>query len=308
MTGAFQLEVAPRRADGIAVEVGPQRVAGRRVVGDRFAIEVQEFTPLTACLVGHPHARGVAGQIDQRDARGCHFVVVGVGLGVLANVAALQNHRAQAQGVQPRAELEAVGTGFQHEEILRPELLCRPLEQGLEAEILPAANFAGVVRGLAHEDRCGECVRVAVQADDFSLGRRQRGQVGLDSEGFLGRCLELVDFCHGFSPVARLRLKATGAGSRLGLVHGRKVAVRHSGSCAPRWCFPPRFNHRSEQLAQRNHRTFGPSATRARCKHSRVPQGTLTKSSRFAQRRLLHDFIPSQMDCCESVKIFVICG
>ena len=68
-----------------------------------------------------------------------------------------------------------------------------------------------------------------------------------------------------------------------------------SGSCAPRWCFPPRFNHRLEQLAQRHHRTFGPSATRARCKHSRVPQGTLTKYSRFAQRRLLHDFMPSQI-------------
>ena len=35
---------------------------------------------------------------------------------------------------------------------------------------------------------------------------------------------------------------------------------------------------------------------RARCKHSRVPKGTLTKSSRFAQRRLLHAFIPSQID------------
>ena len=34
---------------------------------------------------------------------------------------------------------------------------------------------------------------------------------------------------------------------------------------------------------------------RARCKHSRVPKGTLTKSSRFAQRRLLHDFIPSRI-------------
>ena len=136
---------------------------------------------------------------------------------------------------------------------------------------------------------------VAVQADDFPLGRRRRGQVGLDPKGLLGRCPQLVDFCHGFSSVARLRLKATGAGSRPGLVHGRKVAVRHSGSCAPRWCFPPRFNHRLEQLAQRHHRTFGPSAARARCKHSRVPKGTLTKSSRFAQRRLLHDFIPSQI-------------
>ena len=190
LPGALQLEVALGGADGVAVEVGPQRVAGRRVVGDGFAIGVEQFAALAALLVGHPHARSIAGQIDQRDARGSHFVVVGVGLGVLADVAALQHHRAQAQGVQPRAELEAVGTGFQQEEILRPELLCRPSEQGLEAEVFPAANFAGVVRGLAHEDRCGEGVRMAVQADDFSLRRRRRGQVGLDPRAsFSGRVL-----------------------------------------------------------------------------------------------------------------------
>jgi hypothetical protein len=139
------------------------------VVGDGFVIGVEQLAALATLLVGHPHARGVADQIDQRDARGSHFVNVGVGLGVLANMAALQNHCAQAQCVQPGGELEAVGTGFQQEEILRPELLCRPLKQGLEAEIFPAANFASVVRGLANEDRRGECVRVAIQADDFSL-------------------------------------------------------------------------------------------------------------------------------------------
>ncbi len=202
--------------------------------------------------------------------------------------------------MQPGAQLETVGARFQHKEILRPELLGSPLQQGWEVELFPTANFAGIVRGSANEDRRGKCVRVAVQADNLSLGRRGRGQVGLQPRHcLLGGCLELVDFCHGFSSVARLRLRATGAGSRLELIHGRKVAVRHSGSCAPRWCFPPRFNHRLEQVAQRHHRTFGPSATRARCKHSRVPPGTLTKSSRFAQRRLLHDFIPSQIDADE---------
>src|SRR4029077_6769976 len=60
---------------------------------------------------------------------------------------------------------------------------------------------------LANEDRRGECVRVAVQADDFSLGRRGRGQVGLRIMAFLGRCLELIGFCYGFFPAARLRLR-----------------------------------------------------------------------------------------------------
>ena len=184
----------------------------------------------------------------------------------------------------------------------------------LRVKLLSVSKAAG---GLP-ENMCQTCTRsLRARAATATLrlpfrAKRQKGLSTLDQEmaevttasftqpefdGFAHSALALAGVeCHGFSSVARLRLKATGAGSRLGLVHRRKVAVRHSGSCAPRWCFPPRFNHRLEQLAQRHHRTFGPSATRARCKHSRVPQGTLTKFSRFAQRRFLHDFIPSQID------------
>ncbi|HEU4679657.1 MAG TPA: hypothetical protein VFS35_09065 [Terrimicrobiaceae bacterium] len=57
LMGALGLEVAPARANGVAAEVGSQRVGGRGVVGDRFALKVQKFTPLAALLVGHPHAR-----------------------------------------------------------------------------------------------------------------------------------------------------------------------------------------------------------------------------------------------------------
>ena len=92
------------------------------MVGDRFAIGVEQLAALAAPRVGQSHARGIAGQIDQRDACGGHFVIVGIALGVLADVAALQNHGPQAQGVQPAADFETVGTGFQHEEILRCEL------------------------------------------------------------------------------------------------------------------------------------------------------------------------------------------
>jgi len=67
------------------------------VVGDRFAIGVEQLAALAAPRVGQSHARGIAGQIDQRDACGGHFVIVGIALGVLADVAALQNHGPQAR-------------------------------------------------------------------------------------------------------------------------------------------------------------------------------------------------------------------
>ncbi len=38
--------------------------------------------------------------------------------------------------------------------------------------------------------------------------------------------------------------------------HGRKIAVRHTGSCAPGWCFPPRFSHRLEEFPHVHHRTI----------------------------------------------------
>ena len=66
-----------------------------------------------------------------------------------------------------------------------PNSLAAQSSKAWRLEVFPAANFAGVVRGLAHEDRRGEGVRVAVQADDFSLGRRRRGQVGLDPKRLL---------------------------------------------------------------------------------------------------------------------------
>jgi hypothetical protein len=81
----------------------------------------------------------MAGQIDQRDACRGHFVIVGIALGVLADVAALQNHGPQAQSLQPCADFEIVGTGFQHEEILRSEVLGRPPKQGLETDDSPGS-------------------------------------------------------------------------------------------------------------------------------------------------------------------------
>ena len=99
LTGALQLEVALGGTDGLGVEVGSQRVADRGMVRRRLAVGVRQLASQATQLVGHPHPRGFAGQIGQRDTRGNHFVIVGVGLGVLADVAALQNHCAQAQGV-----------------------------------------------------------------------------------------------------------------------------------------------------------------------------------------------------------------
>ena len=63
------------------------------MVDDRFAIGVEQLAALAAPRVGQSHAKGIAGQIDQRDACGGHFVIVGIAFGVLADVAALQNPR-----------------------------------------------------------------------------------------------------------------------------------------------------------------------------------------------------------------------
>lgn len=116
-------------------------------------------------------------------------------------------------------------------------------------------QLAGVVRGLANENRCGERVRVAVQADDFSLGRRRGGQVGLGPKRFLGRCLELVDFFMVFFNDVK------GKGNRRGQPIG--IGPRTEGCSEafgvlrrPTMVLPPRFNHRLEQLPQRHHRTL----------------------------------------------------
>jgi hypothetical protein len=162
-------------ADGVAVEEGSQRVAGCRVVLDGFAVGVQEFTPLTTPLVGHPHTRSIAGQIDQRDGRGSHFVHC-----------RHRSWRACRRGSSPKAPRAGPGRAagcrarscWNRRPARRdpaPRTPCRPSEQGLEAEVFAAANFAGVVQGLAHEHRRGGSVRIAVQGDNFFLEKAAPG-------------------------------------------------------------------------------------------------------------------------------------
>ena len=107
LTDALQLQVALGGADGVGVEVGSQRVAGRGMVRRQLCSRRAAARVAGGSARRAPHARGFAGQIGQRDTRGNHFVIVGVGLGVLADVAALQNHCAQAQGVPAACRLRS---------------------------------------------------------------------------------------------------------------------------------------------------------------------------------------------------------
>jgi hypothetical protein len=250
--GGFLVEAVFAQAEAATIEVGFDGVGGGGVVDNGLAVGVEQLAAFAALLVGHPDAGGVACQIDQRDAGGGHFVVVGIGFGVLPDMATLQHTGSQAQIAKAFADLETVAAGFHQNDVLRGQVGGGPLKQGLKGDVFPAADLAGIVGSLPHEDCCSEGVRMAVQADNFSFGRRRWSQIGLHGYTLRGNCIGRVGFagvcfCHGFSPMARLGVEATSAGSRFGLIHGRKVAVRHSGSCAPRWCFPPRFNHRLEQ-------------------------------------------------------------
>ena len=63
----------------------------------------------------------------------------------------------------------------------------QPTQARLEDKILPATNFATVLRGSTLEDGGGKGVRVAVEPDDFSFGRRRRRRVAFEPQRLLAR-------------------------------------------------------------------------------------------------------------------------
>ncbi len=153
-------------ADAVGGEQAFEGVGGGGVGGDGFVVEVEEVAAFAAFFVGDPDAGGVAGEVDEGHAGGGHFVVVGIGLGVFADMGAFEHAGAQAEFAEPVADFEAVGAGFEEDEVLGVEFGAGPLEQTLEAVVAAGAELAGVVRGLARVEGEGEGVGVGVDGDD----------------------------------------------------------------------------------------------------------------------------------------------
>ena len=117
--GGFIVEAVFAQADAATVEVGFDRIGGGGVVVNGLAVGVEQLAALAALLVGHPDAGGIACQVDQGDAGGGHFVVVGIGFGVLPDMATLEHAGFQTHIAEALAELEAVASGFHQNDVLR---------------------------------------------------------------------------------------------------------------------------------------------------------------------------------------------
>lgn len=83
--------------------------------GVGLGVGVEQLATLAGDGVGNPDAGGVALQKNQGDALGGHLVVVGVGLGVFADVAAFHDNGAHAEIDEAAMDLEAVGARFHQE-------------------------------------------------------------------------------------------------------------------------------------------------------------------------------------------------
>ena len=75
-------------------------------------------------------------------------------------IASIQHAGFQAKVAQAFADLEAVASGLQQDDVLRGQLGGSPFQESLHREVFAGSDLARVVRCLAHEDRCGEGVRI----------------------------------------------------------------------------------------------------------------------------------------------------
>jgi len=80
-------------------------------------------------------------------------------------MAAFQHHGPQAQSLQTAADLKAVGSGFQKEDVLSGKFLACPVKQRRKAQVFATGQLTRVVRGGSPENRRRVDVGVAVQAD-----------------------------------------------------------------------------------------------------------------------------------------------
>jgi hypothetical protein len=133
--GFLGFEGTAAGTDGELVEVAFEGVGGGGVVCDGFVVGVEEFAALAGGGVGHPDAGGVALEVDQGDAGGGDFVVVGVGFGVSADMAAFHDDGAQAKGEEATVDFKAVRSGFHEEEVVAGEVFGSPVEELFEAHV-----------------------------------------------------------------------------------------------------------------------------------------------------------------------------
>ena len=135
---------------------------------------MEEFAALAGEGVWLPDAGGVSLEIDQGDAGGGELVVVGVGFGVFADVAAFHDDGAQAEVLETTTDFETVGAGFHEEEVVAGKFACGPGEKFPQRHVGVAGEFDGIVRGGATENGGGEGVWMAVEADDLAIRWRRR--------------------------------------------------------------------------------------------------------------------------------------
>ena len=107
--GLRLMKQAITRPHSELIEVTVEGIARRNLIGYGFLMRVQQFAALTGNWIWHPDAWSVVGQENARHAYRCHLVIVSIGFGVVADVAAFHHDRAQAQAQQWAVNLEAVG-------------------------------------------------------------------------------------------------------------------------------------------------------------------------------------------------------
>ena len=88
---------------------------------------VKPVSPLLGSGIRHPNGFGRAGQVGFADAHGADFIIIGVGLLELAQVATLQDQGFALDGRQAAHHLKAVARSFQHKQIFGGGILFGPL-------------------------------------------------------------------------------------------------------------------------------------------------------------------------------------
>jgi hypothetical protein len=162
--GAAEAE-AFGQAQGVFVEEAAQVLLGAGAVLGASLVGAQEFAPLPGVGVGLPDLDGQSAEVDAGDLDGIDAVIGEVALANLAGAVAFEDEDLAAEGLEPFADGEGVGAGFDDEDIGRGGVAGGPGAERFQGLFGDAVGDAGLERIAALEDGGGEGVGMDVEAD-----------------------------------------------------------------------------------------------------------------------------------------------
>lgn len=159
------------------IKIAAQMLLGAGAVFHATLIGREQFAALPGFGVRLPDLDRKSAQVDPRDLGRIDLLIGQITLADLPGAMAFEDIDPAADGLQTLGDREAVGAGFEDENVLAGGVPRRPGAKGGQGLARDALGNAGAQRIAPLEDRRGEGVGMDVEADGAAGGAECRRRI-----------------------------------------------------------------------------------------------------------------------------------